>query len=99
MRHAEPAGKCGVFICLTRSGERKGATRVNVFWLPTEEPLQCGSTPVASPFKQRADIPRCAACDNDMDLTVIIPPVGSPYGLKVYTCPRCGRSEDYLFHP
>ena len=50
---------------------------------------------MASPFKP----PRCVACDNDMDLTVIIPPFGSPYGLKVYTCPHCGRSQDYLFHP
>jgi len=31
-----------------------------------------------------------------MELTVLIPPFGSPYGLKVYTCPKCGRSEDYL---
>jgi hypothetical protein len=26
---------------------------------------------------------KCSACDNEM---VIIPPFGSPYGLKVYTC-------------
>ena len=31
-----------------------------------------------------------------MHLTMIIPPFGSPYGLKVYTCPKCGRSESYL---
>jgi hypothetical protein len=32
-----------------------------------------------------------------MNLTVLIPPVReSMYGLKVYTCPKCGRSEDYL---
>jgi hypothetical protein len=35
---------------------------------------------------------KCSACDNEM---VIIPPFGSPYGLKVYTCRRCGRSQDY----
>jgi hypothetical protein len=26
-----------------------------------------------------------------MELTVLIPPFGSPYGLKVYTCPKCAR--------
>ena len=45
------------------------------------------------------DAPRCSACDNKMDLTVLIPPFGSPYGLKVYTCARCGRSVDYLVSP
>jgi rRNA maturation protein Nop10 len=31
-----------------------------------------------------------------MELAVLIPPFGSPYGLKVYTCPKCGRTQDYL---
>jgi hypothetical protein len=31
-----------------------------------------------------------------MDLIVDIPPLGSPYGLKVYACPRCGRSRDLV---
>jgi hypothetical protein len=34
--------------------------------------------------------------NDEMELTVLIPPFGSPYGLKVYTCPKCGRTEDYL---
>ena len=36
------------------------------------------------------------ACSDEMHLTMIIPPFGSPCGLKVYTCPKCGRSESYL---
>ena len=26
----------------------------------------------------------------------LFPRLGGPYGLKVFTCPRCGRSKDYL---
>src|SRR6516225_3442286 len=33
---------------------------------------------------------------DEMELTVLIPPFGRPHGLKVFTCPKCGRSEDYL---
>jgi hypothetical protein len=40
--------------------------------------------------------PHCLACSDEMRLTMIIPPFGSPHGLKVYTCPKCGRSESYL---
>jgi hypothetical protein len=40
--------------------------------------------------------PHCSACSDEMRLTMIIPPVGNPYGLKVYACPKCGRSESYL---
>jgi hypothetical protein len=40
--------------------------------------------------------PHCAACGNEMQLTVLIPPFGSPVGLKIFTCPKCGRSEDYV---
>ncbi len=46
--------------------------------------------------KRQTDNPHCSACGDEMELTVLIPPFGSPYGLKVYTCPKCGRSEDYL---
>jgi hypothetical protein len=42
---------------------------------------------------------RCLACDGEMELTAMIPPVGGPYGLKIYTCPKCGRSQDYLVAP
>jgi predicted nucleic acid-binding Zn-ribbon protein len=46
---------------------------------------------------RQLDNPNCSACDTKMNLTVLIPPVReSIYGLKVYTCPNCGRSEDYL---
>ena len=48
-------------------------------------------TPIDAPGVQLVTI--------KMDLTVLIPPFGSPYGLKVYTCPRCGRSVDYLVSP
>ena len=54
---------------------------------------------MARPFQRPADIPQCSTCHREMDLTVIIPPFGSPYGLKVYTCPKCGRSVDYLVSP
>jgi predicted RNA-binding Zn-ribbon protein involved in translation (DUF1610 family) len=47
-------------------------------------------------MKQQIENPRCSACGNEMELTVLIPPFGSPHGLKVFTCPKCGRSEDYL---
>jgi tRNA(Ile2) C34 agmatinyltransferase TiaS len=46
--------------------------------------------------KRQADNPHCSTCNDEMELTVIIPPFGSPYGLEVYTCPKCGRSEDHL---
>jgi hypothetical protein len=54
---------------------------------------------MAPTIKRPTDIPRCSACDNEMDLTVIIPPLSGSYGLKVYSCQRCGRSQDYLVHP
>jgi hypothetical protein len=43
--------------------------------------------------------PNCAACSVEMELAMIIPPFRTPYGLKIYTCPKCGRSEDYLVKP
>jgi DNA-directed RNA polymerase subunit RPC12/RpoP len=46
-----------------------------------------------------AEGPRCVACGDEMELTVLIPPFGSPYALKIYNCPRCGRSQDYLVEP
>ena len=52
---------------------------------------------MARPFQRPADIPQCSTCHREMDLTVIIPPFGSPYGLKVYTCPKCGRSQIISF--
>jgi hypothetical protein len=42
------------------------------------------------------DKPPCSACGDEMELSLLIPPFGGPYGLKVFTCPRCGRSKDYL---
>jgi predicted nucleic acid-binding Zn-ribbon protein len=41
----------------------------------------------------------CSACSVEMELAMIIPPFRAPYGLKIYTCPKCGRSEDYLIDP
>jgi hypothetical protein len=41
--------------------------------------------------------PLCSACGNAMDLTQVIPPFGTPYGLKIYTCSECGHSSDYMF--
>jgi predicted nucleic acid-binding Zn-ribbon protein len=38
----------------------------------------------------------CLACSAEMELTMIIPPFRTSHGLKIYTCPKCGRSEDYL---
>jgi hypothetical protein len=48
---------------------------------------------MASPEK-----PYCAACSVEMELAMIIPPFRT-HGLKIYTCPKCGRSEDYLVEP
>ena len=50
-----------------------------------------------TPMKQQIENPRCSACGDEMELTVVVPPFGSSaYGLKIFTCPKCGRSEDYL---
>jgi hypothetical protein len=46
-----------------------------------------------------ADKHICLACSAEMELTMIIPPFRTSYGLKIYTCPKCGRSEDYLVVP
>ena len=46
--------------------------------------------------KRQTHNPRCSTCNDETELTVLIPPFGSAYGLKVYTCPKCGRSQDYL---
>jgi hypothetical protein len=51
---------------------------------------------MSSRFTEQVGSPYCLACSDEMHLTMIIPPFGSPYGLKVYTCPKCGRSESYL---
>ena len=48
---------------------------------------------MSSMFKRQVDSPHCSACTDEMYLTMIVPPFGSPYGLKVYTCPKCGRGE------
>jgi len=58
-----------------------------------------GFTPeavMASRVTEQVGSPHCSACSDEMRLTMIIPPFGSPHGLKVYTCPKCGRSESYL---
>jgi transposase-like protein len=46
----------------------------------------------AMALKSQADNPRCSICDDEMELTVLIPPIRA----QGYTCPRCGRSHDYL---
>jgi hypothetical protein len=43
--------------------------------------------------------PHCSACSVEMELAMIIPPFRTPYGLTIYTCPKCGRSEDFLVQP
>jgi hypothetical protein len=63
--------------------------RTNGVWGPVPEVF-------AMVPKRQADNPRCSPCNDEMELTVLVPPFGSPYGLKVYTCPKCGRTEDYL---
>jgi hypothetical protein len=40
--------------------------------------------------------PFCSACDEVMHLEAIVPPVGGPYGLRIYVCPKCERSRDLL---
>ena len=42
--------------------------------------------------------PYCSACSVEMELAMIIPPFRT-HGLKIYTCSKCGRSEDYLVEP
>jgi hypothetical protein len=46
--------------------------------------------------KPQPEDPCCSSCTERMELTVLIPPFGSPYGLKVFSCPRCGRSQDFV---
>jgi len=43
---------------------------------------------MSSRFTRQVGSPHCLACSDEMHLTMIIPPFGSPYGLKVYTCPQ-----------
>jgi predicted RNA-binding Zn-ribbon protein involved in translation (DUF1610 family) len=43
--------------------------------------------------------PYCSACGIEMELAMIIPPFRTPCGLKIYACPKCGHSEDYLVQP
>jgi len=47
-------------------------------------------------FRPSSDAFVCPACDEDMQLTAVIPPVGGSYGLRVYVCPGCDRSKDML---
>jgi hypothetical protein len=35
-------------------------------------------------------------CDEAMQLMAVVPPVGGPYGLRIYVCPKCQRSRDQL---
>ena len=35
-------------------------------------------------------------CDDAMNLMAVVPPVGGPYGLRIYVCPRCARTRDLL---
>ena len=43
--------------------------------------------------------PYCSACSVEMELAMIVPAFRTSYGLKIYTCPKCGRWEDYLVEP
>jgi hypothetical protein len=38
----------------------------------------------------------CSDCDEEMHLIAVVPPLGGPYGLRLYVCPRCDRSKDVL---
>jgi hypothetical protein len=58
--------------------------------------VHCPEAVMASRVTEQVGSPHCLACSDEMRLTMIIPPFGSPHGLKVYTCPKCGRSESYL---
>jgi hypothetical protein len=67
--------------------------------LPFQAAFYGGVTPeavMASRVTEQVGSPHCLACSDEMRLTMIIPPFGSPHGLKVYTCPTCGHSESYL---
>jgi hypothetical protein len=46
--------------------------------------------PIMSPM------PTPFCCDEAMQLMAIVPPVGGPYGLRIYVCPRCERTRDML---
>jgi hypothetical protein len=35
-------------------------------------------------------------CEAAMQLMAVVPPVGAPYGLRIYVCPKCERSRDML---
>jgi hypothetical protein len=91
---------------LERMPKRLGPVRRAKF--PRNLPVPCRLSDVYGPRQtgkgaivmERAmapiDKPHCSACGDEMELSLLIPPVGGPYGLKVFTCPRCGRSKDYL---
>jgi hypothetical protein len=38
----------------------------------------------------------CSACDEEMLLIAVVPPLGGSYGLQLYVCPRCEKSRDLL---
>ena len=35
-------------------------------------------------------------CDEAMQLMAVVPPVGGPYGLRIYVCPKCERWRNQL---
>jgi hypothetical protein len=46
-------------------------------------------SPMPSPF----------CCDDAMQLMAVVPPVGGPYGLRIYVCPGANERETCLFQP
>jgi Zn finger protein HypA/HybF involved in hydrogenase expression len=57
------------------------------------------ATPTEAAMTQLEKRPRCSACDHDMELAVVVPPFEGQYGLKAFSCPKCGRSESVFVAP
>jgi hypothetical protein len=47
-------------------------------------------------FRPQAESFVCTACDEAMQLTAVIPPLGRSVGMRLYVCPSCDRSRDVL---
>ena len=55
--------------------------------------MECAMALLPDP---KTNNPHCYVCGNETELKVLIPPFGNPTGLKIFTCPKCGRSQDFL---
>jgi hypothetical protein len=50
---------------------------------------------MAPMLKPQPDNPHCSSCGDEMELTVIIPPFGSPYGLRFLSVLRADAHKTF----